>query len=126
MNTDATLDANHNVMGLGWVLRDHLGVFLAAKAMRISGNYSVQEAEAMCVREAMSWLKGTGMGNVDVETDRQLVYYALSWNPFISAFGFFIDDVREVASTIEGVDFCFVKRSANRATHIVARGPVSL
>ncbi|XP_031106785.1 uncharacterized protein LOC116011363 [Ipomoea triloba] len=126
MNTDIAMDIHHNIMGLGWVLRDHHGMFLAAKAMQISGNYSVQEAEAVCIREALSWLKGTGMGDVDIETDSQLVYYALSSNPFISTFGFLIDDIKEVASMIEGVDFCFVKRSANRAAHIVAREAVSL
>ncbi|XP_031091006.1 uncharacterized protein LOC115996003 [Ipomoea triloba] len=126
MNTDAALDVVNNSMGLGWVLRDDEGRFLACKSLCISGCYGVKEAEALCIREALSWLKDTGMGDVDVETDSQLVYYALRSNSFNSAFGFILNDVKEVASMINGVDFCFAKRSANRAAHTVAREVVSM
>ncbi|XP_031120333.1 uncharacterized protein LOC116023471 [Ipomoea triloba] len=120
------MDSQNKVMGLGWLLRAEGGIFLAAKSLRFNGNYSVQEAEAVCIREALSWLKGTGMGDVDIETDSQLVYYALSSSSFVSSFGFIIDDVKEVASMIEGVDFYFAKRSANRAAHLLAREAVSM
>ncbi|XP_031106841.1 uncharacterized protein LOC116011420 [Ipomoea triloba] len=123
LNTDAALDVENNVMGLGWVLRDDGGRFLAAKGLRVEGTYEVKVAEAICVREALSWLKGTGMGDVDVEMDSQLVYYALCSSSFNSAFGFIVDDVKEVASTIDGVHFYFVKRSANHAATLLLGKP---
>ncbi|XP_019149927.1 PREDICTED: uncharacterized protein LOC109146734 [Ipomoea nil] len=126
LNTDAAFDEKNNKMGFDWILRDDEGQFLAAKGMCISGLYSVKEAEAVCIREALSWLKGTSMGDVDIETDSQLVYFALRSNSFISSFGFIIDDIKEVASTIDGVHFCFAKRSANRTAHTVAREAVSV
>ncbi|XP_019189231.1 PREDICTED: uncharacterized protein LOC109183618 [Ipomoea nil] len=62
LNTDASLNHANNVMGLGLVLRDHEGTFLAAKNVRMDGVYIVNEAEAINLREALSWLKDTGMG----------------------------------------------------------------
>ncbi|XP_019175579.1 PREDICTED: uncharacterized protein LOC109170897 [Ipomoea nil] len=116
LNTDAVFDVENNIMGLGWILWDDEGRFLAVKSTRVPGQYSVLEAEVFCVREALSWLKDTGLGDGDVETDSQLCYYALLSNSFYSAFGFLVDDVKEVASMINGVNFGFVKRSANRAS----------
>ncbi|XP_031116828.1 uncharacterized protein LOC116020496 [Ipomoea triloba] len=125
LHTDAALDGNNGVMGFGWVLRDHNGIFLAAKNMCMHGLYGVKEAEATSMREALSWLKDTGMGDVDVETDSQLVFKAIFSPTFNSAFGLIIGDIKELASSLGGVDFRFVKRSANHAAHIVAREAVS-
>ncbi|XP_019166893.1 PREDICTED: uncharacterized protein LOC109162664 [Ipomoea nil] len=108
-------------MELGWVLRDDSGGFLAAKNVLVTGTYLVKEAEALCVREALSWLKATGLGGVDVEMDSQLVCNAIHSVSFGSAFGNLVDDVKELASEIEDVEFYFVKRSANRAAHCVSR-----
>ncbi|XP_019176443.1 PREDICTED: uncharacterized protein LOC109171818 [Ipomoea nil] len=113
-------------MGLRWVLRDDDGRFLAANCLRIQGRYTVVEAEVLCLREALSWLRDTGMGEVDVETDSQLCIHALRSESFFSAFGFLIDDVKQVASLLQGVSFAYVRRSANRATHALAREAVSM
>ncbi|XP_031121132.1 uncharacterized protein LOC116024378 [Ipomoea triloba] len=59
MKTDAAFNEANNSMGLGWVLCDDQGRFLASKSMCITGCYGVKEAEAICIREALSWLKGT-------------------------------------------------------------------
>ncbi|XP_019161374.1 PREDICTED: uncharacterized protein LOC109158009 [Ipomoea nil] len=104
LNTDAALDSEHNVMGLGWILRDEHGCFLAALNRRMSGQFTVVETEMLCIREALSWLKNIGMGKVDVEMDLQL-----------------FDDVKEVATSINGVNFKFAKQPANRATHALIR-----
>lgn len=121
LNTDVAISQSSNAMGLGWVLRDDHGRFLAAKNVRMPGVYMVKEAEALTLREALSWLKNTGMGAVDVEMDSQLVYHAIHASSFNSAFGYLIDDIREIASEINDVVFYFVKRPANCAAHSVAR-----
>ncbi|XP_019160455.1 PREDICTED: uncharacterized protein LOC109157025 [Ipomoea nil] len=105
LNTDASLDASTESMSLGWVLRDHEGVFLAAKNMHLQGIYTVNKAEAIGLREALSWLKGMGMGGVDVEMDSQNVFYSLSNPSFSSTFGIIIDDVKELTSMIDNVKF---------------------
>ncbi|XP_019161023.1 PREDICTED: uncharacterized protein LOC109157626 [Ipomoea nil] len=107
INTGAAFCVEENVMGLGWVLRDEDGRFLAARSTCVAGMHTVVEAEVLCLREALIWLRGTGMGNVD-------------------SFGFLVDDVKHVASMIDGVSFQYVKRSANRAALAVAREAVSV
>ncbi|XP_019175768.1 PREDICTED: uncharacterized protein LOC109171094 [Ipomoea nil] len=126
LNTDTGMDLQNNRMGLGWILRDDGGVFLAVKCITVAGSFDVKVAKAMCVCEALSWLKGTGLGDVDVETDSQLVFNSLKSFSFTFAFGYVVDDIKEVVSEIHGVNFCFVKRSANRAAHLVAREAVSV
>ncbi|XP_019189013.1 PREDICTED: uncharacterized protein LOC109183388 [Ipomoea nil] len=126
LNTDAAFDSVHNIMGLGWVLRDDGGHFLAAKSIRIQGQYTIVEAEALCMREALSWLRDTGMDEVDVETDSQLYFNTLRSESFVSTFGFLTDDVKQVASMLNRVNFAYVKRSANRAVHALTREAVSM
>ncbi|XP_019167808.1 PREDICTED: uncharacterized protein LOC109163513 [Ipomoea nil] len=126
LNSDATINQVANAMGFGWVLRDEDGAFLAAKNMQAPRSYTVEEAEAMSLREALSWLKDTGMGDVVVEIDSQLVFHAILTSPFSSAYGFLVDDIRELASMIGDVQFGCVRRSANCAAHIVAREAFSV
>ncbi|XP_031122526.1 uncharacterized protein LOC116025437 [Ipomoea triloba] len=126
LNTDAAIDTTNNAMGLGWILRDDEGNFLATKNVRITGSNTVREAEAICLREALSWLKDTGMGAADVEMDSQLVFHAISYTSFYSTFGLLVDDIKELASSINDVEFRFVKRFANCVAHTVAREALSM
>ncbi|XP_019197365.1 PREDICTED: uncharacterized protein LOC109191235 [Ipomoea nil] len=121
LNTDASVNAAAGITGIGWVLRGHDGGFMAAKNVRFEGVYTINEAEAIAVREAFSWFKDTGMGDVDVETDSQTVFHSLFQHSFNSTFGLLIDDIKELAMVVDDVQFHFVKRSANTASHVVAR-----
>ncbi|XP_019166936.1 PREDICTED: uncharacterized protein LOC109162706 [Ipomoea nil] len=121
LNTDAALNTSTSSMGLGWVPRDHDGTFMAAKNMRLTSVFTVNEAEAVSLREALSWIKDTGMGNIDVEMDSQTVFYSLTSSSFNSSFGLLVEDIKELASLIHDVQFRFVRRSANCAAHTVAR-----
>lgn len=78
------------------------------------------------MREALSWLKDTSMGNVDVETDSELLFIALNCSSFHSAFGILVDDVKELTSMINDVEFMCVRRSADCAAHLVARETISM
>lgn len=44
-------------MGFGSILRDDNGDFVAAKGIQWTSIFSPKEAEAVAVREALSWLK---------------------------------------------------------------------
>ncbi|XP_019190724.1 PREDICTED: uncharacterized protein LOC109185199 [Ipomoea nil] len=121
LNCDAAICQGSIVMGISWVLRDDEGKFLAAKNTVVPRNYLVKEAEALSIREALSWLISTSMGSVDVEMESQVVFNALFSSSFSSAFGLLIDDVRGLASAIGDVEFHFVKRSVNCTAHVIAR-----
>ncbi|XP_031107381.1 uncharacterized protein LOC116012048 [Ipomoea triloba] len=140
LNTDASLDPGNNIMGFGWVLRDEDGRFLAAKSMHVMGNYAVKKAEAVRIREALSWLKDTGLGDIDVDVgniSRRLLEEEVA-RGMNKSFKLVQDSTKELiihledvtweknlASTISGVEFHFAKRSANRAAHTIAREVVS-
>ncbi|XP_019178767.1 PREDICTED: uncharacterized protein LOC109173878 [Ipomoea nil] len=126
LNTDASVDKQHGRVGFGWVLRDDDGRFRAAKNGRMMGLFRAREAEAMCMREALSWLKDTGMGNVEAETYSQLLCNAIHSESFFSSFGFLVGDIKELASSINDVEFRFIKRSANQVAHTLARAAVSM
>ncbi|XP_019175595.1 PREDICTED: uncharacterized protein LOC109170919 [Ipomoea nil] len=125
LNTDVAMSSNGS-MGMGWVVRDEMGTLVAAKSSNYVGDYDVKEAKAVSIREALSWVKALDYGSIDVETDSQIVFYALSSPSYNSPFSLIIDDVKEAASLIQDVVFSFARRSANRAAHALAREGVSL
>ncbi|KAK9088929.1 hypothetical protein Scep_028011 [Stephania cephalantha] len=86
------------------------------------GVFGPKEAEAIGVREALSWLKEGNMLQVTVETDAQVVVQALSSNSKdLSYFGSLIDDCTELLTDMLSYKVCFVRRSANLAAHKIAR-----
>ncbi|XP_019192736.1 PREDICTED: uncharacterized protein LOC109187035 [Ipomoea nil] len=98
LNTDVAMESNSGSMGMGWIVRYEMSVLVAAKSSSVSGYFDVKDAEAMSIREALSWVKALGYGDIDVETDSQIVFYALSSISYNSPFSLLIDDVKEAAS----------------------------
>ncbi|XP_019167315.1 PREDICTED: uncharacterized protein LOC109163049 [Ipomoea nil] len=125
VNMDAAFDYANNCMGMGWILRDEEGRFLATKGLNMRGCFNVNEAETYAIREALSWLKDLELGEVDVETDSQIVFHAIHATYFHSSFDSLVDDIKVATSMLHNVVFSSVKRSANRAAHLVAREAVS-
>ena len=64
--------------GLGIVVCDSRGSFLFGQSSWLDGCLSVQEGEAVGVREALSWVKQLGFQNVIVETYAKYVAMSLS------------------------------------------------
>ncbi|KAL8146698.1 hypothetical protein AgCh_004438 [Apium graveolens] len=62
---------------IGMVIGDHSGVFLGGKTTRITGRISVFDAEAVGVKEALSWLYERPPAQYIVETDSLMVVQAL-------------------------------------------------
>lgn len=56
-------------VGFGAVVRDYNGAFVAVAGSRLECGNDPYLAEAMAVREALSWLKGLGWTNIDFESD---------------------------------------------------------
>ena len=57
MNVDAAVDPNQSLIGCGSILRDAKGNFISARAAPIQISLPPNEAKAMSMREALSWLK---------------------------------------------------------------------
>ncbi|XP_019196332.1 PREDICTED: uncharacterized protein LOC109190316 [Ipomoea nil] len=98
LNVDAALDTGSGKMGLGWVLRDDHGGFLAAACMPWIGLFSPREAKALAIREALSWCKRKSLEFLHVETDSLLVVQGLSSHEFVSSFDLLLADVKDLLS----------------------------
>ncbi|VFQ97337.1 unnamed protein product [Cuscuta campestris] len=56
-NIDASTGLVDDMMGVGFIARNELGVFLVAKNISFRGSYGPREVEAVAVKEALSWIK---------------------------------------------------------------------
>ncbi|VFQ71524.1 unnamed protein product, partial [Cuscuta campestris] len=80
-------------------------------------------AEAIAVKEALSWIKSKGWKQVLVETDCKEVVDSLNstimdWSYFNSI----IEDCKRLQMLCAGdLNFCFTPRSGNEAAHLLAR-----
>lgn len=64
VNVDASVFPNAQTFTVGMVMRDHLCTFIAGKTRCFPSVDSVFEAEAVGIREALSWIKEHQLNNV--------------------------------------------------------------
>lgn len=119
---DAALFHNEQRYGYGAVARDHNGTFLEAKAAGFVGSITAEMAEALGFKEALSWVKTKQWREVILETDCIRVVQAMR-SPIVlaSTFGLVIEDCKKLVHDIANAEYYFVKRSANRVAHCLAR-----
>ncbi|KAL9426929.1 hypothetical protein AB3S75_033667 [Citrus x aurantiifolia] len=121
-NVDAAVFHSQSLVSYGCVVRNSEGMFLAASCDRFLGKFGAREAEALGVREALSWLKQLHLPRVIIEMDCLQVFKALSENHSNpNGFGLIIEECRFLMQNLREVQFSFVRRSANAAAHSVAR-----
>ncbi|KAL8149291.1 hypothetical protein AgCh_006337 [Apium graveolens] len=127
LNVDASLYSGEFMFSLGLVVRDANGHFIVGKNMRFAGERSVMEAETLGVYEAINWVLSTGLHHVVIETDSQLVVHALnSKDSYQVEVGHIIDECKERIKDRGDLSVHFVKKQANKATHLLARAPCLL
>ncbi|XP_073121701.1 uncharacterized protein [Henckelia pumila] len=126
-NVDAVFFTNPPRMGYGCVIRDSFGEVKAAIQGCFHGAFNPTVAEALGVREALSWIKELHLPKVIVESDAQLVINALQRKDLdVSSLGLLVEDCRFLASELHTCSFSFVRRSANRTAHSIARSTGSM
>ncbi|XP_030502725.2 uncharacterized protein LOC115717895 [Cannabis sativa] len=127
LNVDATIFESSSKHGFGCVVRDTEGTLTAAFAGVKTGSVSPELAEAMGIREALSWLKNHPFSQAIVETDSLVCAESIrSAEVFASSFGSVVNDCKKLLESLSNVSLLFVKRSANCAAHFVARHSISL
>ena len=121
-NTDETLFKESGLIGMSCVIQNHMGAFVAAKAESTRGSVDALSVEALCCRAVLGWLKQWGMQRVEIESDCQVLVDAIN-DPcgYISTVGLIISYCKELMTNILECSIVFVKRSANRAAHLLAR-----
>jgi ribonuclease HI len=119
-NVDASVTDSH--CGYAGVLRDSNGVVLPAIRGRFQGIYSPRLAEALSIREVLSWLKTNGREDVIVESDALCIVQAInSNNADFSHFGAVIEDCKTLVNSLINGVVSWVGRSANNLAHTLAR-----
>lgn len=98
-------------MGFGCVVRDDLGHFVAARGSHWRGYYSSKEAEAVAIRESLSWLKTLNIDKVIIETDSLQVTQGLNSNLGDSSFHVVLSEIKNLMSMFTQSNLVFAKRS---------------
>ncbi|XP_074378240.1 uncharacterized protein LOC141719767 [Apium graveolens] len=125
INTDAPCDINGGWTGLGCVARDDNGHFIRARSKRLQTGHQPRIAEAISLKEALSWTKQWRSRKCIFETDAKSLVDAITGskdNQGRSTFDTIVDDCKELLKHFEEVSLVFVPRSANSVAHLLARG----
>lgn len=125
VNTDAALFQDGSV-GVGCIMRDSQGVFLGARCGRIVGAWSPREAEAIAMKEALSWVISRRKHQCIMETDSRVLVQACNGQTGEAMFGTLVDDCIHLLKHINPVLVKFTYRSANSVAHDLARAAYSM
>lgn len=129
VNCDAAIFEAQNCYSYAFAARDHRGEVVTARSKCSMGNIAPENAEAIGVREALSWIKEEQIRDVLVETDCLVVVQAIrSSGVPLSYFGRIVGECRTLLSELKGrnVMVRFVKRSANKVAHFLAKSTYSI
>nr|GMC95347.1 uncharacterized protein LOC109155154 [Ipomoea batatas]GME13682.1 uncharacterized protein LOC109155154 [Ipomoea batatas] len=120
LNTDAAIASQDKKVGLGFIIKDSAGSFVAIVATNCLGDFHPKLAEAISIREALKWLKARSMDYVQIETDSLLVIQGLNNGSKVFYFDLMLEDIRVITNDFNHISFSFVKRFANMAVYEVA------
>lgn len=126
VNVDASVFPGAQSFTVGMVLRDQRGDFLAGKCATFNMVDSVFEAEAIGVREALSWINEIQIHQAEiiVETDSSLTAKAITGpGTNLLEVGEVINICKHKISNLVDTSIRFVRKNANRVAHELARFP---
>ncbi|XP_074342024.1 uncharacterized protein LOC141679422 [Apium graveolens] len=134
INTDVAIFEENSNFSFAFVVRDHRGSLIEVRTRCLRGSPNPDLAEALGIREALSWIKNEDQHDVILESDClqnvqvQNVQAIRSSFTCLSYLGRVIKDCRELLVSLseKNVKFKFVKRSVNKVAHFLARQNCSL
>ncbi|XP_074351598.1 uncharacterized protein LOC141690721 [Apium graveolens] len=129
VNTDAAIFSSSDHFSFSMVARSHSGEMIEAKYVGRKGVIQPELAEAIGVKEALSWVKKNKWTKVEVETDCLVVVQAVRSNAIkLSYLSGIVEECKQLLSSFrdQQVTLKFIKRSANKVAHYVARHTCSL
>ncbi|XP_074364152.1 uncharacterized protein LOC141704900 [Apium graveolens] len=122
VSVDAAIFEDREEIGFGIVARDSEGALIEAKAVVHTELTDPGLAEAMGVKEALSWIEQMKWPSVILQSDFLSVVQAIRSNaPMRSRYGIIILECRNIMRRLNNVELLFVKRSANMVAHQIAR-----
>ncbi|XP_074351871.1 uncharacterized protein LOC141691019 [Apium graveolens] len=125
VNVDAAVFQDNSI-GCGAVIRDEQGMFRGAMCKKMEGAWRPKEAEAIALKEALSWIIELQYERCVFETDSKAVVQACKKAPDQSFFGTIVDDCVHLSKHVNQVLIQFAFRSANKVAHELARATYSM
>lgn len=109
------------------IIKDFKGCFVHGRNAKFAGYVSVFEAEALGVREALSWLLSLPAMKTIVETDSLSTVNALCKGvDHRLKVGFVLEECRSLLQDSNLISLQIVRRQANKVAHQMACVPCSL
>lgn len=125
INVDATIKTGEGI-GLGMVIRDHMGAVIVVRCIWVSKVNSIEVAEGLACQEGLLLAREFGGTKMIVETDSQTIKCKLaSKNDDLSYVGEVIRSVQMEALHLEDVIYSWARRIANMMAHSLARLAIS-
>ena len=122
VNFDAAVFTNSNSSGFGVVICNNLGEIMAAMSAKGPAIGDSEEAEVLARRRALEFAVDAGFAELEIEGDNVTVMRSLaSSSTSQSRLGNIYEDIRVLAAGCWCLSFLWVKRSANRAAHLLAK-----
>ena len=74
---DGATFENDDGLGIGVVIRDHNGRFIAGRSCRTQGNFSAEVIEAFAIQEGCHLAQELDLHNIIIESDTQVIVQAI-------------------------------------------------
>ncbi|XP_074326804.1 uncharacterized protein LOC141664750 [Apium graveolens] len=127
LNVDASWTKGADICSVGMVLRDSRGHFIEGRTMSFTQAGDVLEAEALGIREALSWVKNMGELKVTVESDSLVAVNVINGkNNYLLEVGHIIDHCRSLLRVLPSVRLNFIRKQANEVAHGLAKMPCDI
>ncbi|XP_074374021.1 uncharacterized protein LOC141714399 [Apium graveolens] len=126
INIDAACHDQVGYIGAGCIVRDDRGRFIRARSIKIRGGWQPREAEALSLKEALSWVREWRSSRCVFELDAKIVVEAVYTNGGNSNFHTIIEDCRDILKHFQEVLVVFDHQSANTVAHLLAQAACSM
>lgn len=121
INTDAAMFEGSQI-GLGGVVRDHVGDVVVGVCEKMQGSDDVAVVEALSARQGLKVAMEAGFLNLILEVDNIRLYQSLQTRrKEESTFGFIVRDILTLKASCANLVFSHVKREGNRVAHCLAK-----
>ena len=121
-NFDGALFKETDSVGLGVIIRNDLGLVMAASTQVIPLPTSVETVEVLAAHNAICLARELQFNKVIIEGDSEVVIKAFnSSNISSTGFGHIIRDIKIVSTAFSEISFCHTRRQGNKVAHSIAR-----
>ncbi|KAK2986338.1 hypothetical protein RJ640_000182 [Escallonia rubra] len=121
INFDASFVDQNGSGGIGLVLRNETGLFLAARAIHLPHCLNARTAEALAMREALNLASGMHLSHIIIEGDScGIISFVDTNKPLPLDIEVIVLDCRRLKHQFQKIYFNFSPRTSNRSAHVVA------